>query len=316
MIGFDYLDRAGPVTLNQSNFSRANKNRSYRLWRYCFHQLWKQAKAHCQPNQLAGLGQILAVDGTFFACLDRMLWAVYRTSSHKLKGHFFFDLDGLPEKLVLTAGIGSEREVLRQHIRPGLTYIFDRGYNDYDLFRYFTTLGSYFVTRILKNAVFAVVETYTLTAEQQASGVISDQLICLDKDKVLTRLRLVTYLDRASGKEYRYLTNRTDVDALTIALLYKWRWQIERFFWWIKRHLQFKHLYSQCENGVLIQLYAGLIAFLLIKLYSAKNAKTEFRRMHIDLVRFLERHLFDLVSLEDILSYLRLLGFTGSIWLV
>ena len=49
MIGFDYLDRAGPVTLNQSNFSRANKNRSYRLWRYCFHQLWKQAKAHCQP---------------------------------------------------------------------------------------------------------------------------------------------------------------------------------------------------------------------------------------------------------------------------
>ena len=95
MIGFDYLDRAGPVTLNQSNFSRANKNRSYRLWRYCFHQLWKQAKAHCQPNQLAGLGQILAVDGTFFACLDRMLWhpggTRYRTSSHKLKGHFFFD---------------------------------------------------------------------------------------------------------------------------------------------------------------------------------------------------------------------------------
>ena len=227
---------------------------------------------------------------------------------------------GLPEKLVLTAGIGSEREVLRQHIRPGLTYIFDRGYNDYDLFRYFTTLGSYFVTRILKNAVFAVVETYTLTAEQQASGIISDQLICLDKDKVPTRLRLVTYLDTASGKEYRYLTNRTDVDALTIALLYKWRWQIERFFWWhpkgTRRHLQFKHLYSQCENGVLIQLYAGLIAFLLIKLYSAKNAKAEFRRMHIDLVRFLERHLFDLVSLEDILSYLRLLGFTDSIWLV
>ena len=68
MIDFDYFDRDGPVTLNQSNFSRANKNRSYRLWRYCFHQLWKQAKAHCRPNQLAGLGQILAVDGTFFAC--------------------------------------------------------------------------------------------------------------------------------------------------------------------------------------------------------------------------------------------------------
>ncbi len=86
-----------------------------------------------------------------------------------------------------------------------------------------------FVTRILKNAVFEVVETYTLTAEQQASGVISDQLICLDKDKVPTRLRLVVFLDATSGKGYRYLTNRTDVGALTIALLYQWRWQIERF---------------------------------------------------------------------------------------
>jgi len=73
-------------------------------------------------------------------------------------------------------------------------------------------------------------------------------------------------------------------------------------------------LYSQCEKGVVIQLYAGLIAFLLIKLYSAKNAKAEFRRMHIDLVRFLERYLFDLVSLEDILSYLRLLGFTDLLF--
>ena len=134
-----------------------------------------------------------------------------------------------------------------------------------------------------------------------------------------TSLRLVVYFDATSGKEYRYLTNRTDVNALTIALLYKWRWQIERFFWWHSKgtrcHLQFKHLYSQCENGVLIQLYVGLIAFLLKKLYSAKNAKAEFRRMQVDLVLFLERHLFGLVSLDDILSYLRLLGFTDSVWL-
>ncbi len=91
MIGFDYLEHQEPVTLNQSSFSRANQNRSYRLWRYCFHRLFKQDKAKCQPHQLAGLGQILAVDGSLFNCLDRMLWATYRTSSHKVKGHFFFD---------------------------------------------------------------------------------------------------------------------------------------------------------------------------------------------------------------------------------
>ena len=150
MIGFDYLEHQEPVTLHQSSFSRANQNRSYRLWRYCFHQLWKLAKAECHPHQLAGLGQILAVDGSLFKCLDRMLWATYRSTSHKVRGHFFFDLDGLPEKLILTAGTGSERDVLSQHIRLGLTYVFDRGYNDYDLFRQFTKLGSYFVTRLLK----------------------------------------------------------------------------------------------------------------------------------------------------------------------
>jgi hypothetical protein len=190
--------------------------------------------------------------------------------------------------------------------------VIDRGYNDYALFRQFSKLGSYFVTRLLKNAVLEVVEAYTLTAEQLAGGVISDQLICLDKDEQPTHLRLVVYLDATTGKIYRYLTNRLDVEPLVVALLYKCRWQIERFFWWIKRHLQFKHWYSECENGVLIQLYAGLIAFLLIKLYSAKCDKAKFRRMHIDLVRFLERHLFDTLSLDDITAYLRALGFAAS----
>lgn len=222
---------------------------------------------------------------------------------------------GLPEKLILTAGTGSERAVLSQHIRPGLTYVFDRGYNEYDLFRQFSKLGSYFVTRLLKNAVFEVVETYELSAEQSAGGIISDQLVCLDSEGQPTRVRLVVYHEPTSGKTYRYLTNRSDIDALTVALLYKWKWQIERFFWWIKRHLQFKHWYSECENGVLIQLYAALIAFLLMKLYSAKCDKAEFRHMQIDLIRFLERHLFDAVSLDDISAYLRSLGFTDSILL-
>jgi len=83
-----------------------------------------------------------------------MMWVAYSTTSHKVRGHFFFDLDGLPDKLVLTDRKGSERQILREHLRPKVTYIFDRGYNDYTLFAYASKIEAFFVTRPLKNAAF------------------------------------------------------------------------------------------------------------------------------------------------------------------
>ena len=134
LVGFNTFELGQPLTLNQSSFSRAKANRSYRLWRYLFHRVWQQAKAQCALPQLEGLGQIVAVDGSLFDCLARMGWAVYRSTTPKVKGHFFFNLDGLPERLVLTTGVGSEREVLATNYRAGVTNLLDRGYNDYTLF--------------------------------------------------------------------------------------------------------------------------------------------------------------------------------------
>lgn len=90
--------------------------------------------------QLEGLGQIVAVDGTLFDCLARMTWAVYRSDNAKLKGHFFFllyfNLDGLPERMILTQGVGSEHEVLHtNNYRAVVTYLLAQGCNDYALFK-------------------------------------------------------------------------------------------------------------------------------------------------------------------------------------
>ena len=87
-----------------------------------FHRLWATAKARVALPQLKGLGQIVAVDGSLFDCLARMSWAVYRSTTPKVKGHFF-NLDGLPQRLVLTTGVGSEREVLATNYRSGVTYL-------------------------------------------------------------------------------------------------------------------------------------------------------------------------------------------------
>ncbi len=236
LVGFDGLEWGQPISLNQSSFSRANANRSYRLWRYLFHRLWQQAKAQCALPQLEGLVQVVAVDGTLFDCLARMSWAVYRSSAPKVKGHFFFNLDGLPERLVLTTGVGSEREVLVTNYRAGVTYLLDRGYNDYELFRNLVKARAHFVTRMLRNAGWTALETYPVSATDQAVGVKSDQQIQLGHSHNMLTARLVIY-QKLDGTIIHYLTSRYDVEALTLVRLYDHRWQIERFFAWIKLHL-------------------------------------------------------------------------------
>ena len=320
MIGFNQLEFGQPITLNQSSLSRANAARSYRLWRYCFHRLFALAQKHCHPDQLEGLGRVIAVDGSLLECLGRMAWATYRQTKHKLKGHFFFDLAGLPDRLVLTAGTGSERDVLRTNLQPNITYVLDRGYNDYNLFATIVKAHSHFVTRLLKNAVFEVVQDQPVSSEHEVLGVVSDQTIRLTissaKKEAEILLRMVVYTDCASH-EWRYLTSRFDLSAKDIVELYLRRWEIESFFWWIKRHLQMGHWYSECENGVLIQLYAALITFLLLKLYTVlgQASRNEHRALHIDFVRWVHRHLYDPVSSERVDAYLQLLEFKETVQL-
>jgi hypothetical protein len=309
MLAFDGLDphTLQPITLNQSSFSRANAHRSWRLWRYCFHQLWSVAARHCQLKQLAGLGDIVALDGSFLDCLPRMTWALYRKDSPKLKGHFFFNANGLPEKMVLTTGKGSERDVLRQHLRKGSTYVFDRGYNSYDLFDHLSQAACYFVTRLLANASIQIICSSTLDAEQHQQGIVGDHTIRFKNDASARLYRLVEYRT-ASGEVRQYVTSRTDLTSQQIVELYEWRWQIELFFGWIKTHLQLRHWYSENENGILIQLYAALISFLLLKLFAQTCGEREMRQMTVTMVRWVQRHLFDPLSPDQLQAYLSLIG--------
>lgn len=306
MIGFDKTDFGLPVTLNQSSFSRANQERDFRIWRQCFHSLWPQVKKLVHPRDLEGLGKVLLVDGSFFDCMHQMFWAVYGHTCNKVKGHFFYDLDGLPEKLVLTDGKGSERAILGQELKAHITYIFDRGYDEYQLYRDFIKRHAHLVTRLKTSASFEVLEQRLVPVAEVMSGVVSDQTVVLGSGENTVRLRLVVHQD-PDGKEWQFLTTRFDLPAYTIVELYSYRWQIELFFGWIKRHLQLKHWYSYDRNGVLIQLYAGMIVFLLLKLYSSLSGKAHFKAMHINFVRWVKRHLFDQIAEADIIAYLELL---------
>jgi hypothetical protein len=115
----------------------------------------------------------------------------------------------------------------------------------------------------------------------------------------------------AAGEEYEYLTNRFDLDVLDVVRLYLYRWEALNFFKWIKRHLQIAHWGSCCENGVLIQLYAALIAFLLLKFYTLKGnlAHSQHASLRRDFWWWLALHLFEPITDGELNGYLLATGF-------
>jgi IS4 transposase len=168
---------------------------------------------------------------------------------------------------------------------------------------------SHFVTRLLSNAVVEALKDYQVDEELGTLGVVSDQVVFIGNDTAGVEVRMVVFRDLA-GKDYRYITSRFDIPATSVVELYLNRWSIETFFAWIKRHLQLGHWYSENENGVLIQLYAALITFVLLKIYAAHNSKQEFRAVRIEFMRWIKRHLADIGSDEQWSSYCALLDNT------
>lgn len=143
-------------------------------------------------------------------------------------------------------------------------YVFDRGYLDYERFDRMTDEGYFFVSRLRKNAVVRVFETFPL---QVNSNVVSDEMVVIGttqnrSENVFRRLKLLD----TKGNELSLLTNRFDLDADEIAEIYKSRWAIELFFKWMKQHLSIKKFYGFSEQTVQNQVYLAMIVYCLNKI--------------------------------------------------
>jgi IS4 transposase len=178
-------------------------------------------------------------------------------------------------------------------------YLIDRGYIEYALYQAILNARSSFVARLRGNAVFQVVETRPLSAEARAAGVESDQVVWLGGQKAGVQLKTPVRIlkvhvknppahglkprgARVNGKvktirtsqeefDLWLVTDRLDLPAETVALLYRYRWQIEIFFRWFKCVLGCRHLLAHSPNGIRLQVYAALIASLLIVLWTGKK---------------------------------------------
>lgn len=251
------------------------------LLRQIVRDLAQQALPLAAGREAEALRGLTAVDGTVLAALPKMAWALWRSGERALKMHLQFDvLKGVPGDATVTSANGSEIEELRATLQAGRLYVVDRGYAEYQLFQDIIDAKSSFIGRIRDNAVWTVIEERPVSAAARAAGVQSDRVVhlgCAKSGAVFKQpLRIVAV---ATGKtcsqgqpEILLLaTDRLDLDAELVALGYRFRWTVELFFRWFKCILGCRHLLSTSRNGVTIQLYVGLIASLLISLWTGRK---------------------------------------------
>jgi hypothetical protein len=233
-------------------------------------------------SEAVALAQLTAVDGSLFAALPKMAWALWNYDHKKaVKLHLHFEVfTGAPIDAQMTYGKFCEKKVLHEMLQAGRFYVMDRGYEQFRLFQAIVDIGSSFVCGVRDQMTWTVIHERTLSDADRAAGVIFDAEVNLGGRKaegVLTQPYRV--VQRHTGKTDEHgqpvvmtlVTNRMDLAAELIVLAYHYRWQIELFFRWLKCVLGCRHLLSTDKNGLEIQIYLALIASLLISLWVGRK---------------------------------------------
>ena len=265
--------------IKKSSFGEAINSRGLEQLAYIYQNLQADA-VNRLPKEHDKLGDLIGIDGSLIdACLS-MHWADYRKGSRKAKVHLGFDLNrSIPRKIFLSDGKGAERPFANMILSPGQTAVMDRGYQAHDLFDLWQEEKKYFVCRIKASTKKACIEAKEINPE---SNVFYDAIVLLGTpgvNQTKKPLRLVGYI--VDGTKYWVATSRFDLSADQIALIYKLRWDIEKFFAWWKRHLRVYHLIARSEYGLMVQILAGLITYLLLAIYCREqhNEKVSIRRV-------------------------------------
>jgi hypothetical protein len=213
-------------------------------------------------------GSLYALDSTTIdLCLALFPWARFRKHKGAVKMHTLLDLHGnIPTFISITEGKVHDVNILDEILpEAGAFYVMDRGYVDFERLYIFTLSAAFFVVRTKSNVLLQ--RRYSHPVDR-TTGVRSDHTVILtaiDSAKAYPeQLRRVSYLEVATRKRFKFLTNNFTLPALTIALIYKSRWQVELFFKWIKQHLRIKAFYGTSQNAVKTQIWIAVSVYVLV----------------------------------------------------
>lgn len=241
------------------------------------------------------LGNLYLIDSsTISLCLSKYQWAVFRKTKGGVKLHLrirMYEQGVLPDLAVIKPAKPADKTQMDALVAEGnnALNVFDRAYVDYKKFDHYCEKGIRFVSRLKSNALVEVIEQYHLSPE---SVIKKDQKVYLGKDgitKMKHPLRLVETED-SEGKPVIIVTNDFTLSSEEISDIYRYRWQIELFFKWIKQHLHVKHFYSLSQQAVENQLYIALITYCLMMLL---KLKTGYKESLLNVKRLLTTCLFE-----------------------
>jgi hypothetical protein len=252
----------------RSTLADALNLRDWRIYHALAQRLIARARALYaqEPSVLELDASVYALDATTIdLCLSVFNWAPFRSTKAAIKLHTLLDLRGsIPAFIHISDG--DDVNVLDiLPVEAGAFYVMDRGYLDFARLYAMHQAGACFVTRA---KVGMEARRGSSAPTDRASGVICDQRVMLNgfysAKNYPEHLRRVRFKDPESGKTLVFLTNNTALPALTIAALYKNRWQVELFFKWIKQHLRIKRFLGTSENAVKTQIWCAVATYVLI----------------------------------------------------
>jgi transposase len=256
--------------VSRNTLAHANEVRDWRIYRDFAQVLIHNARELYQDDPLSvQLDQTAyALDSTVVdLCLSLFPWAKFRKRKAAIKLHTLLDLRAsIPTTVIVTTGAVHDVNIMDELFwEPGSIYVMDRGYVDFSRLYRVHQDSAFFVTRAKSN--FRFQRHYSHRVDKSV-GLRCDQTVVplgfyAQKDYP-DKLRRIRYFDQQTNKTLVFLTNHFTLPALTIAQLYRCRWQVELFFKWIKQHLRIKAFYGTSENAVKTQIWIAISIYVLV----------------------------------------------------
>jgi Domain of unknown function (DUF4372)/Transposase DDE domain len=291
--------------VSRSTLADANENRDWRIYRDLANALIAEARKLYANDTFA-----VDLDNTVYALdtttIDLSLkvfpWAHFRTTKAAVKMHTQIDLRGnIPSFIYVSDGKMHEVNVLDLMTpEPGSFTIMDRGFLDFMRLYRLTQTGAFFVIRPKSNTAFQRVYSRPV---DKTIGLRCDQTVRLtgvkSPDDYPQYLRYVVFYDEKTDKRLGFFTNNFELSALTIAQLYKSRWQVELFFKWIKQHLRIKTFFGTTPNAVKTQIWIAISVYVLVALV---KKRLDVKASLYTILQILSLTLFEKTNLHQLLS--------------
>jgi len=288
----------------RSTLADANAGRDWRIYRDFALGLIAQARKlyASEPFGVELSNTVYALDTTTIdLCLSLFPWARFQRTKAAVRLHTLLDLRGnIPSFVHISDGKLHEVNVLDQiAFEPGSFYIMDRGFLDFARLHTLHLAQAFFVTRAKSNTQYRRLYSHAI---DKACGLRCDQTIMLTGVRSCTdypvRLRRVKFYDAKHDKLFVFLTNNFDLPALTVAQLFRCRWQVELFFKWIKQHLRIKAFFGTSENAVKTQVWIAITVYVLVAIV---KKRLSLPASLYTLLQILSLTLFDKMPLDQLL---------------